>query len=257
AMITLTDINFSYEKNRQALHNVSCTFAENSFSVIVGASGCGKSTLLRLLAGLEEPTSGALIMPPALSTFSTFSTGFVFQDPTLLAWRNVYDNIALPLKIKGLDKTSRHTRTQEALALVGLAERADAHPRELSGGMKMRVSLARALASRPRLLLMDEPFAALDEHTRFRLEDDLRNLQQTLNCTIIFVTHSVAQAAYLGERVLVMGASETNDETGDETGGSIKHILNPPAHQQDWRHNPAFHAACATISAALAEVEAA
>ena len=240
-MITLTDINFSYEKNRQALHNVSCAFAENSFSVIVGASGCGKSTLLRLLAGLEKPTNGAIIMPPALAT------GFVFQDPTLLAWRNVYDNIALPLKIKGLDKTSRHARTQEALALVGLADRADAHPRELSGGMKMRVSLARALASRPRLLLMDEPFAALDERTRFRLEDDLRTLQQTLNCTIIFVTHSVAQAAYLGERVLVMGA--------DETGGSIKHILTPPTPQQDWRHNPAFHAACATISATLAKVE--
>jgi NitT/TauT family transport system ATP-binding protein len=166
----------------------------------------------------------------------------------LLAWRSVYENVALPLKIanrkSGLRAQEIDTRVREALTLVGLETRAKALPRELSGGMKMRVSLARALAKRPPILLMDEPFAALDELTRFRLDDDLRAIWQRQKPTIIFVTHSVTEAAYLAERALVVRAGSIHAE--------IK-IERPKKHTDNFRAAPNFHAACAAISQALAD----
>ncbi len=238
--ITLSKLGLRFDAAQerggvQALDDISCAFAAGSFSVIVGASGCGKSTFLRVLAGLVRPTQGTLDM-------AKMPIGFVFQEPTLLDWRNVYDNIALPLKLGGCAKSEAEQRTQDALALVGLSGRARAMPHQLSGGMKMRVSLARALARRPRLLLMDEPFAALDELTRLRLEDDLRRLWRTIGCTIIFVTHSISEAAYLAERVLVLGAQ-----------GTLAADIAVPDHkdEKDFRMTRDFQTAYAAINDGL------
>lgn len=233
--LTLDAVQLDYDNSFTALRNLSATFAAGSFTALVGPSGCGKSSLLRLMAGLLTPQHGHYTPPPQSDI------GFVFQEPTLLAWKSVYDNIALPLKIAGLPPAGRAARVEEALALVGLASRADALPRELSGGMKMRVSLARALAKRPPILLMDEPFAALDELTRFKLDDELRAIWQQQKCTIVFVTHSVTEAAYLAERALVM------------RDGSIEAAIDIDQNNRAdaFRAAPAFHAACAAISNAL------
>ena len=159
----LDKVSLSYENGFNALRNISAQFPPGSFTALVGPSGCGKSTLLRAMAGLLRIQSGSIVAPPP------GDIGFVFQEPTLMAWKSAADNIALPMKIAGFEKTEIDQRTTDALALVGLADRANALPRQLSGGQKMRVSLARALAKRPPVLLMDEPFAALDEMTRFKL----------------------------------------------------------------------------------------
>jgi len=165
---------------------------------LLGPSGCGKSTLLRLIAGLDEPDEGRLAWDRKPSPGSI---GFVFQDPTLLPWATAAANVALPLRLRGIRDDAA---AADALARVGLAGFAAARPSQLSGGMRMRVSLARALVTRPALLLMDEPFAALDEFTRHQLQDDLLALNAGLRSTIVFVTHSIYEAAYLARRILVM-----------------------------------------------------
>ena len=237
-LLRLSHIGLTYDNGHQALTDISADFAAGSFTALVGPSGCGKSSLLRLLAGLLTPAQGSI------ETVAQHHIGFVFQEPTLLGWKSAYDNIALPLKIAGLTAADMSARVDEALQLVGLEGRADALPRELSGGMKMRVSLARALAKRPPVLLMDEPFAALDELTRFRLDDDLRAIWQKTGCTIVFVTHSVTEAAYLAERALVMGVGHIKSAlTLDQTGRTDS--------PDDYRAAPAFHAACAAIKDAL------
>ena len=202
---------------------------------MVGPSGCGKSSLLRLLAGLQNPAGGSV------KTVAQSDIGFVFQEPTLLVWRSVRDNVSLPLKIEGHAADEIDRRCRDALALVGLSDFADALPRQLSGGMKMRVSLARALAKKPPVLLMDEPFAALDELTRFRLDDDLRRIWQTQQCTVVFVTHSVTEAAYLSERALVMQDGRLIDEI----------VIDQSGRSEAFRTMPAFHAACEKLTAAL------
>lgn len=233
--INLSAASLTYDNGFTALHDLTASFESGSFTALVGPSGCGKSSLLRLLAGLETATGGQV------DTVTQKDIGFVFQEPTLLDWRTVWDNIALPLKIAGHEKAEISSRCDEALTLVGLSDFADALPRQLSGGMKMRVSLARALAKRPPVLLMDEPFAALDELTRFRLDDDLRAIWQQQKCTIIFVTHSVTEAAYLAERALVMQAGrllEAIEIDGAQRG-------------DNFRAMPAYHTACAVLSSAL------
>ena len=233
--LALNAVGLQYDNGFTALSDINVQFARGSFTALVGPSGCGKSSLLRLLAGLEQPTIGSV------SDLAQSDIGFVFQEPTLLAWRSVADNITLPLKIEGHDQTEIDTRLAEALQLVGLTEFADALPRQLSGGMKMRVSLARALAKHPPVLLMDEPFAALDELTRFRLDDDLRAIWQQQNCTIVFVTHSVTEAAYLAERVLVMQDGYLKTEIAiDQTG-----------RDDSFRSAPSYTHACAELSRAL------
>jgi NitT/TauT family transport system ATP-binding protein len=178
---------------------------KGEFVSLLGPSGCGKSTALRLIAGLNAPTSGSVgVFQPRGQPRAARAIGFVFQEPTLMPWTSVRENVRLPLKLANAPTAETNTRVDEALAQVGLAEFADAYPRQLSGGMKMRVSLARALVTDPDILLMDEPFAALDEITRFRLNNDLLSLWRDLRKTVIFVTHSVFESVYLSQRVIVM-----------------------------------------------------
>jgi NitT/TauT family transport system ATP-binding protein len=185
----------------QALANVSLDVQAGEFLSVVGPSGCGKSTLLRLIAGLIQPSSGTIEWPAGRADL-----GFVFQEPTLMPWATTLANVALPLKLHGTARSEREARSAEALGQVGLKGFERAWPRELSGGMKMRVSIARALVTEPRLLLMDEPFAALDEITRHRLNADLLDLWQRTGVTIVFVTHSVFESVFLSQRIAVMAA---------------------------------------------------
>jgi NitT/TauT family transport system ATP-binding protein len=181
--------------------------ARGEFVSLLGPSGCGKSTALRLIAGLSAPTSGTVgVSQPADQAHPGHSIGFVFQEPTLMPWTSVRENVRLPLKLSHAPAAEANARVGDALAQVGLSEFADAFPRELSGGMKMRVSLARALVTDPDILLMDEPFAALDEITRFRLNNDLLSLWRNLRKTVVFVTHSVFESVYLSQRVIVMSS---------------------------------------------------
>jgi NitT/TauT family transport system ATP-binding protein len=179
-----------------AVDRVDLDVAPGEFVALLGPSGCGKSTLLRLVAGLDQPDAGEV-------TVDGSSIAFVFQDAHLLPWRTVIDNVALPLELRGAPAGERLREARAAIAEVGLADAADRRPAELSGGMRMRVSLARALVTHPRLLLLDEPFAALDELTRQRLDDQLRDLWLAQGMTVLFVTHAIAEAAYLAERAVV------------------------------------------------------
>ncbi len=183
------------------IDNLSLDIVAGEFLAILGPSGCGKSTLLRIVAGLTPPDSGTLqITPPDLR----FQNAFVFQEAHLLPWRTVLENAALPLELMGVDAAERTARARATLAEVGLADAESRYPAQLSGGMRMRVSLARALVTKPRLLLLDEPFAALDEITRFRLDVRLRDLWIERGMTVIFVTHSITEAAFLADRAVVL-----------------------------------------------------
>ncbi len=184
-------LNFFYGK-LQALKNINMVFGANQVTAIIGPSGCGKSTMLRMIAGLGTPSAGTIEATRIhydASGRAEPDLGFVFQDPTLLPWRNTIKNVMLPLTLSGVSKRKAEARAAAMLALVGLSGFERSYPRELSGGMKMRVSIARALVTRPKLLLMDEPFAALDEITRHKLNDDLLNVWWKDRFTVVFVTH--------------------------------------------------------------------
>jgi NitT/TauT family transport system ATP-binding protein len=213
---------------------------EGDFLVLLGPSGCGKSTLLRLIAGLDVPSGGRIgwiTRPPAPGEI-----GYVFQEATLMPWASALRNVALPLRLRGIEGAT--ARALAALQQVGLGDFAQALPRTLSGGMRMRVSIARALVSRPRLLLMDEPFAALDEFTRHRLQDECLALTAELGCTTIFVTHSLYEAAYLASRVVLMTPRP----------GRIAHEISGVATAARTREGPVFAARVAEISQALHEL---
>ena len=203
--VRLRAVTKVYDNGVLALGPLDLDVEKGEFISLLGPSGCGKSTALRLIAGLNAPTSGTVeVARRAHETRAGHSIGFVFQEPTLMPWASVKENVRLPLKLAQAPAAQANARVSEALAQVGLAEFAEAYPRELSGGMKMRVSLARALVTDPDILLMDEPFAALDEITRFRLNNDLLALWRNLRKTVIFVTHSVFESVYLSQRVIVM-----------------------------------------------------
>ncbi len=197
----LTGIEKTFESGVTALDDVSFSIRQGEFLSLLGASGCGKTSLLRIIAGLLVPDQGRIVWKEGRRPRET---GFVFQEPALMPWTTVAANVGLPLRLFGQTAAEVRARTAEALAQVGLAQFSGAYPHELSGGMKMRAALARALVVKPKLLLMDEPFAALDEISRFRLNDDLLALWRSANCTVVFVTHSVFEAAYLSTRTLVM-----------------------------------------------------
>jgi NitT/TauT family transport system ATP-binding protein len=203
--VSLRGVTKVYDSGVMALGPLDLDVGKGEFVSLLGPSGCGKSTALRLIAGLGAPTSGTVgVSQRSNEARAGHSIGFVFQEPTLMPWTSVRENVRLPLKLAHAPTDEANARISEALAQVGLSEFADAYPRELSGGMKMRVSLARALVTDPDILLMDEPFAALDEITRFRLNNDLLSLWRNLRKTVIFVTHSVFESVYLSQRVIVM-----------------------------------------------------
>ena len=198
------NIGKSFASGTVALEDVQLSVRQGDFLSLLGPSGCGKSTALRIIAGLSSPTSGHLEWPGG--ELARGEIGFVFQEPTLLPWASVFDNVWMPLRLRGVSRAEAAGEIGEALERVHLTGFEKAVPRELSGGMKMRVSVARALITRPKMLLLDEPFAALDEITRFRLNADILDLWHERGFTAIFVTHSVFESVFLSNRVAVMAA---------------------------------------------------
>ena len=231
----------------EALADVSLDVRAGEFLSVLGPSGCGKSTLLRLIAGLAEPTTGTIDWS---DDKGRADLGFVFQEPTLMPWATALANVALPLKLRGVAKSEREARAAEALDNVGLKGFERVWPRELSGGMKMRVSLARALVVQPRLLLMDEPFAALDEITRQRLNDDLLELWQRSGVTIVFVTHSVFESVFLSQRIVVMSAQP------GRVSAELA-VTTPYPRSQAFRTSAEYAAWCRQASSRLGEAMAA
>jgi NitT/TauT family transport system ATP-binding protein len=203
-LLVLRDVGKTFSNGVAALRNVDLTVGQGDFVSLLGPSGCGKSTALRIIAGLSTPTTGLLDWRGGNQRRSDI--GFVFQEPTLLPWASVFDNVWLPLRLRGISRQKATPAVRAMIERVHLTGFENAMPRELSGGMKMRVSIARGLVTKPRLLLMDEPFAALDEITRFKLNNDLLELWQDERFTVVFVTHSVFESAFLSNRIVVMAA---------------------------------------------------
>jgi len=208
-LLRLSSICKTFTTGTTALTDVDLAIYPGEFISLLGPSGCGKSTLLKLIAGLAAPTSGTIDWPTAYHDAAGkigAALGFVFQEPTLLPWRTVAQNVHLPLLLAGVPKREARERIEEALDQVGLHGFSDSYPRQLSGGMKMRVSIARALVTEPKLLLMDEPFAALDEITRSKLNDELLGLFERRRLTVVFVTHSVYESVFLSSRIIVLSS---------------------------------------------------
>ncbi len=245
SVITLQQINKTYANGTVALQNLNLDIPASSFVSLVGPSGCGKSTVLRLIAGLGQMTSGKIAWSKG-SMNEPHKLAYVFQEAALMPWATVLDNVRLPLKLVKASKAQQLSAASDAIARVGLQGFERCYPRELSGGMKMRVSIARALATNPDILLMDEPFGALDEITRSRLNDDLLNLWNQMNLTVIFVTHNVYEAVYLSDRVVVMAA---------RPGRVIAEIdIDAPyPRDEDYRTSASFNQYCRDVSHRLAE----
>jgi len=207
-LIELRNVDKVFSNGTVALKRLSLAVGAHEFVSLLGPSGCGKSTALRLIAGLGAVSAGRINWAgrPDPAAAARRDIGFVFQEPTLMPWATVFKNVYLPLRLSRRRKSEVGDRVLDAIAKVGLSGFEDAYPRELSGGMKMRVSIARALVTEPKVLLMDEPFAALDEITRFKLNNDLLELWQDQSWTVIFVTHSVYESVYLSNRIVVMAA---------------------------------------------------
>jgi NitT/TauT family transport system ATP-binding protein len=203
SVLTMNHVEKTFNGDVVALKDMNLQVNEGDFISLLGPSGCGKSTALRLIAGLIHPTTGNIRWTGGQSADDL---GIVFQEPTLMPWATVAQNVWLPFRLRGQSYTSVKDDILEALRLVGLDKFQNAYPRELSGGMKMRVSIARAMVTKPRLILMDEPFAALDEITRFKLNNDLLELKEKIGCTVVFVTHSVFESVFLSDRIIVMAA---------------------------------------------------
>ncbi len=238
-LLSLSGISKTFDNGTQAIGRIDLDVAGGEFLSLVGPSGCGKSTALRIVAGLLTPDAGTVAFPKGRPEL-----GFVFQEPTLMPWATALGNVRLPLDLKGVNKGEAEARAARALKRVGLGGFEKSYPRELSGGMKMRVSIARAMAAEPKLLLMDEPFAALDELTRQALNDDLLSLWAEDALTVIFVTHSVYESTYLSSRVVVMSPRP------GRVAADI--ALAPPARRDEsYRLTPEFTAHAARVSAAL------
>jgi NitT/TauT family transport system ATP-binding protein len=247
-LIRLVRANKRYSNGTVALRDMTLEVHRGEFVSLLGPSGCGKSTALRMMAGLLEPTAGTIEWPSDAKSAKdhTRDISFVFQEPTLMPWATIFDNVYLPLRIAGVSRSKAAGDVKSALALVGLSRFADVYPRELSGGMKMRASIARAMVTRPRLLLMDEPFAALDEMTRAKLNDDVLKLWSDLGLTVVFVTHNVWEAVYLSTRVVVMAA---------RPGRVLEAIAidGPQPREESFRASHAYAGQCVRISGALKE----
>jgi NitT/TauT family transport system ATP-binding protein len=249
-IVALRGVGKTFPSGTVALAGLDLDVRQGEFLSLLGPSGCGKSTALRIIAGLTEPTQGAVDWTAAAKTANENRLGFVFQEPTLMPWANVSNNVVLPLKLKDVASEQASQRVAAALDRVGLQKFAAAYPRELSGGMRMRVSIARALVTEPELLLMDEPFAALDEITRFKLNNDLLQVWQALRTTVVFVTHSVFESVYLSSRIVVMAARPGRVFT--ELA-----IDAPYPRDQTFRTSADYAALCRRTSDALAQAMAA
>jgi NitT/TauT family transport system ATP-binding protein len=243
-MLSINAVSKRFSNDTLALDGISAQIESGEFVALLGPSGCGKSTLLRLLAGLEIPTDGVIAWDEGKQP-GPGDIGFVFQDATLVPWSDVSENVYLPLRLRGLRRADVAERISSVLAQVGLASASGMRPKALSGGMKMRVSIARALVSDPLVLLMDEPFAALDEFTRHRLQEDLHTLWRQSGKTIVFVTHSIYEAAYLSSRILVMSP---------QPGRIAADIRTAVPEGADRRNSAAYVALVGQITATLRQV---
>jgi NitT/TauT family transport system ATP-binding protein len=247
SVVTMSHVSKVFSNGTLALSDMSLEVSRGEFISLLGPSGCGKSTALRIIAGLGAASSGTIDWPSSKINSKGLpegDIGFVFQEPTLMPWQTVFGNVYLPLRLRGVGKAEATPRIMAMLEEVGLADFAKAYPRELSGGMKMRVSIARALVTQPKLLLMDEPFAALDEITRQKLNDDVRRVWRNSGVTVIFVTHSVFESVYLSNRIVVMRA---------RPGQVFKDmpIHTSVARDALYRASEEYRAACFDVSAAL------
>ncbi len=238
SLLRIEGVGHRFASGTTALAGVDLTLEPGEFLSILGPSGCGKSTLLRLVMGLDRPTAGCIDWNGPRPRI-----GVVFQDATLMPWASVIDNVALPLRLAGKGRAERHAAARAAIALVGLDGFEAAVPRELSGGMRMRASIARAFVGDPQVLLMDEPFAALDEITRLRLDDELRALCRRRGLAVVFVTHSVFESVYLSDRIAVMSG-----RPGHVADIRVIAREEGPA----FRASPAYARQCAETSASLA-----
>jgi NitT/TauT family transport system ATP-binding protein len=252
-IVSLAGVGKTFSSGVTALDGFNLDIREGEFVTLLGASGCGKSTALRIVAGLTDATQGQVTWAESAGAENAGGAsgdiGFVFQEPTLMPWASVGRNVALPLTLAGVPKEGAAPRVESALAQVGLSDFAARYPRELSGGMKMRVSIARALVTAPKLLLMDEPFAALDEITRFRLNNDLLVLWQGMKKTIVFVTHSVFESVYLSSRIVVMAS---------RPGRVFAEIpVDAPYPRGNFRTSAEYAAYCRRVSDALEQAMAA
>ncbi|WP_240941014.1 ABC transporter ATP-binding protein [Paenibacillus sp. HB172176] len=247
AFVRMNGLSKTYPNGTVALSDVNLTISEGEFISFVGPSGCGKSTIFKLITGLSGHTSGELTVlgKTPKEARKANNTSFVFQDHTLLPWSSVIDNVMLPLSLRGDSKKESRKEAERVLEMVGLRDYTKALPRMLSGGMKMRVSIARALVSKPKLLLMDEPFAALDEITRQTLQDELLSIwQQEKRMTVLFVTHNVFESVFLSSRVAVMTPRP----------GRISEIIDidvPYPRSQDYRSTAKFGELVRSVSNVL------
>ena len=251
--VSLSHVGKRFASGLTALTDVNLTVRRGEFVSLLGPSGCGKSTLLRIVAGLSTPSAGTCAVSwrdGQQGRSAAGRIGFVFQEPTLMPWNSVMNNVLLPFRIARRLGAPERERAKAGLQAVGLGGFENAYPHQLSGGMRMRVSIARALVTQPDLLLLDEPFAALDEITRQQLNDDLLSLWSAQRFTVVFVTHSVFESVYLAQRIVVMRA---------RPGRIVEELrLSPPAARNaGYRLTAAYASACSAASAALAEAVAA
>jgi len=251
--VQLRGVRKRFASGLEALGGVDLAVASGEFLSLLGPSGCGKSTLLRIVAGLTEPTDGSCTLNLAgeqRGALPAGRIGFVFQDPTLMPWSTVAGNVELPFRISGRIRSAERDRVAAALRAVGLAGFERSYPHQLSGGMRMRVSIARALVTGPDLLLLDEPFAALDEITRMALNDDLLRLWESRRTTVVFVTHSVFESVYLSTRIAVMTARP------GRIAADLRVDL-PQPRERSLRTSPGYAAICAAVSNELVHATAA
>lgn len=244
-LLELRNIHKRYDNGTIALKDMSLAVGEHEFVSLLGPSGCGKSTALKMIASLVSITSGSIAWGSGTGDHA-HDMSFVFQEPTLMPWTPVFENVWLPLRLAGQSREQARPVVEAALETVGLGQFATAYPRELSGGMMMRVSIARAMVTQPRLLLMDEPFAALDEMTRFKLNNDTLKLWQQARFTVMFVTHSVYESVYLSNRIVVMAARP----------GRVVRVIDvdePYPRSDAFRATPRYSELCVQVSKALYE----
>ncbi|WP_332695311.1 ABC transporter ATP-binding protein [Halalkalibacter lacteus] len=246
AMLRINNVSKIYDGTITALSEVSLDISEGEFMSFVGPSGCGKSTIFKIIAGLSEPTSGSIEMVSPAKTETMMDrneVGFVFQHATLLPWKSVLDNVGLPLELKGVSKKERQEKGMEVLEMVGLKGYEKALPRQLSGGMQMRVSIARSLIAKPKLLLMDEPFGALDEMTRQNLHYELLKIWKKTGMTVLFITHNVFESVFLSTKIAVMSARP----------GRVTNVFEVPPYDRDesFRSTPEFSNLVGGISKGL------